>query len=123
MMMRPTLLTMITAGAIAFAPFGLAQGDEAGDCPGFGWHGNGPHGSFLERISEMLKLTPEQKAKIQPLIQQAGPQIAAIHQEAMQKTHTVMENTMGQIRPLLTPEQQKKADEIKSAHERLREAV
>jgi Spy/CpxP family protein refolding chaperone len=34
-----------------------------------------------------------------------------IRREAMQKTKTVVDNAMAQIRPLLTPEQQKKLDE------------
>jgi len=34
-----------------------------------------------------------------------------------------MDNAMSQIRPLLTPEQQAKADQIKKAHEDLHNAV
>jgi Spy/CpxP family protein refolding chaperone len=33
-----------------------------------------------------------------------------------------MENTMAQIRPLLTPEQQQKLDAMKKAHEDMRDA-
>ena len=58
-----------------------------------------------------MNLTPEQKAKVQPIIDQATPQIENIRREAMQKTKAVMDNAMAQIRPLLTPEQQKKLDE------------
>ena len=65
----------------------------------------------LDRITEDLNLTPEQKAKVQPILDQARPQIAEIHRDAMQKTKTVMDNAMAQIRPLLRPEQQKKLDE------------
>ena len=113
----------MTAGAVAIAPLALIRAEDKGDCAGRTWHAHGPHGSPLERISETLNLTPEQKAKVQPIVDQAKPQIAAIHQDAMQKTHAVLENTMAQIRPLLTLEQQKKADDIKSAHEQRRDAV
>ena len=63
-----------------------------------------------ERLTQDLNLTPEQQTKVQPMIDQAKPQIAAIRREAMQKTKAVMD-TMTQIRPLLTPDQQKKLDE------------
>ena len=65
-------------------------------------------------MTEQLNLTPEQKAKSQPIVDQATPQIESIRREAMQKTKAVMDNAMAQIRPLLTPEQQKKLDEAKN---------
>ncbi len=59
---------------------------------------------------------------MQPIIDQAKPQIEAIHKEAMEKTHAIMENTGAQIRPLLTPQQQQKYDAMKKAHEEMRKA-
>ena len=61
-----------------------------------------------------MNLTPEQKAKVQPIIDQATPQIENIRREAMQKTKAVMDNAMAQIRPLLTPEQQKKLEDAQN---------
>jgi predicted nucleic acid-binding Zn-ribbon protein len=40
----------------------------------------------------------------------------------MQKAHAVLDQAMSQIRPLLTPEQQKKLDDLKKAHEDMRKA-
>jgi Spy/CpxP family protein refolding chaperone len=80
-------------------------------------------GNPLDHLSESLTLTAEQKAKVQPIIDQAKPQIAAIHQEAMEKMRTVMESTGAQIRPLLTPEQQQKFDAMKKAHEDMHKAM
>ena len=88
-----------------------------------GGHGGWHRGNPLEHMTESLDLTADQKAKIQPIIDQATPQLKAIHQEAMQKAHTVMENAMSQIRPLLTPDQQKKADDLHQAHQDVRNAV
>jgi Spy/CpxP family protein refolding chaperone len=84
--------------------------------PGGGgrWHGRG---FGLQRITEKLDLTSDQQTKVQPIIDGAKPQIAAIHQEAMQKTKAVMDSTLSQIRPLLTPDQQKKLDDIQKAHQ------
>ncbi|MEY2559560.1 MAG: motif family protein, partial [Verrucomicrobiota bacterium] len=77
----------------------------------------------FEHLSESLNLTAEQKAKVQPILDQTKPQLAAIHQEAMEKMRTLMESTGAQIRPLLTPEQQQKFDAMKKAHEDMRKAM
>jgi Spy/CpxP family protein refolding chaperone len=77
----------------------------------------------LEHLSESLNLTAEQKAKVQPIIDQVKPQIAAIHQEAMDKMKAIMESTTAQIRPLLTPQQQGKLDAMKKAHEDMHKAM
>jgi Spy/CpxP family protein refolding chaperone len=72
--------------------------------------GGGGRGRGVEQLTEGLNLTPDQQSKIQPLIDQAKPQIAQIHREAMQKIRGIITSTASQIRPLLTPEQQKKLD-------------
>ena len=41
----------------------------------------------------------------------------------MQKAKAVMDATMAQIRPLLTPEQQAKADEMQKAHQDMHNAM
>jgi Spy/CpxP family protein refolding chaperone len=108
-------LTLITLGAISALSIGSSllaqqpQNDRQNSRDGRG--GGGNHHSLLERTTEQLNLTPEQKTKVQPIIDQATPQIDNIRREAMQKMKTVMDNAMAQIRPLLTPEQQKKLDE------------
>jgi len=79
-----------------------------------GWHG---HAFGLQGITKQLNLTSDQQTKVQPILDQAKPQIAAIHQEAMQKAKTVIDSTMSQIRPLLTPDQQQKLDNIQKAHQ------
>ncbi len=98
-----------------------AQEGESG--PGRHRHGeHGKHHMMLERLSDDLNLTADQKAKVQPIVDQARPQIRAIHEDAMQKTKALMDSTMAQIRPLLTPEQQQKLDGMKKAHEDMRNA-
>ena len=88
-------------------------------------HGPKMHtmGNPLEHLSKDLELTDAQKAQVQPIIDQAKPQIEAIHKEAMEKTHAIMESTGAQIRPLLTPQQQQKYDAMKKAHEDMRKAM
>jgi len=111
--MKRNVLTLVAAGAIALGGFVAVQA-QPGPSGGGRWHG---HGFGLQGITEKLNLTSDQQTKVQPIIDGAKPQIAAIHQEAMQKMKTVMDSTISQIRPLLTPDQQKKLDDIQKAHQ------
>jgi Spy/CpxP family protein refolding chaperone len=88
-------------------------------------HGPGPQHHMenpFEHLSESLNLTADQKAKVQPILDQTKPQLEAIHKEAMEKMKAIMESTGAQIRPLLTPEQQQKYDAMKKAHEDMAKA-
>ncbi len=109
--MELKLITLTAISALSLGSFAFAQEPE-GNSPGkHGTRGSGYHHSPLERTTEKLNLTPEQKAKVQPIIDQATPQIENIRREAMQKTKAAVDNAMAQIRPLLTAEQQKKLDD------------
>lgn len=123
--MTRKLITLIAAGAFTLGSFTYLQAKDAdGNCSGHGKMKHGPHmGNPLEHLSETLNLTPDQKAKVQPIIDQAKPQIAAIHQEAMDKMKTIVESSTTQIRPLLTPQQQEKFDSLKKAHEDMHKAM
>src|SRR5205823_2278214 len=106
--MKRNFLTLTAAGLIVLGGFAVVQAQ--------GRHGGGARGHGLEQLMEGLNLTPDQKVKVQPIIDQAQPQIAAIHREAMQKMKVVADNAVSQIRPLLTPEQQKRLDDNENAH-------
>ena len=110
--MKRNLLAVVAAGAIALSGFVITQA-QADSGPGCA-HG---HSFGLQGITDKLNLTAEQQTKVQPILDQTKPQIAAIHQEAMQKMKTVIEAAVSQIRPLLTAEQQKKFDAIQKAHQ------
>jgi Spy/CpxP family protein refolding chaperone len=106
--MKRNFLRLTVAGLIVLGGFAVVQAQgRFGGAPGRG----------LERLTEGLNLTPDQQAKVQPIIDQAQPQITAIHREAMQKMKAVVENTASQIRPLLTPEQQKRLDDNQKARQ------
>jgi Spy/CpxP family protein refolding chaperone len=107
--MKRNLLTVVAAGAIALGGL-IALQAQAGP----GGHG---HAFGLQGITKQLNLTSDQQTKVQPILDQAKPQIAAIHQEAMQKMKTVMDSSLSQIRPLLNADQQKKLDDIQKAHQ------
>jgi Spy/CpxP family protein refolding chaperone len=69
----------LTIAAIALGAFSLAQAQPPGG-PHGGWHLNP-----LQEMSSALNLTDAQKAKVQPIVDQAKPQLQTIHQEAMTK--------------------------------------
>ena len=77
----------------------------------------------MGHLTKALNLTPDQESKVQPLLDQARPQIIAIHKDAMEKTHAIIDKTMSQIRPVLTPEQQKKFDALEKARQDMRSAM
>ena len=79
--MKRNLFAIVAAGAIALGGFAVAQPEDGPGGKG-GWHG---HGNPLEHMTETLKLTPDQQTKVQPILDQAKPQIIAIHKDAMQK--------------------------------------
>ena len=113
--MKQKFLTLAAAGLIGFGGFAVVQAQ--------GRHGGGPRGHGLEQLTDGLNLTSDQQVKVQPIINQAQPQIAAIHREAMQKTKTVMDSTLSQLRPLLTLDQQTKLDAIQKAHQDMMKAA
>ena len=105
--MTRKLITLIAAGGLMLGGLTYLQaqdphGPKHEHGPGPKHHMDNP----FEHVTETLNLTPEQKAKVQPILDQMKPQLAAIHKEAMEKARTVMETTGVQIRPLLTPQQQ-----------------
>ena len=119
-MKRNLLITLIAVLGIAGAGLAIARAEIDG---AHGPGGKHHHGFMLDRMAATLNLTPEQKAKVQPIFDKARPQIIAIHQEAMQKAKAIIEDAMTQIRPMLNPDQQKKVDALKKAHEDLRNAM
>jgi Spy/CpxP family protein refolding chaperone len=106
--MKRNLLTVAAVGAIALSGL-IALQAQAG--PGRG------HGFGIQGITKQLSLTPDQQAKVQPILDAAKPQMAAIHQEAMQKMKTLNDSTLSQIRPLLNADQQQKLDGIQKARQ------
>jgi Spy/CpxP family protein refolding chaperone len=118
--MKRNLLTLLAAGGIALGGVAIAQPEDQGSSGGPGWH---HRGNPLDHMTETLNLTPDQKTKVQPILDQAKPQIVAIHQDAMQKAKAVMDSAVSQIRPLLTPEQQQKLDAVQKAHQDMHNAM
>jgi hypothetical protein len=116
--MKRNLLAVVAAGAIAVGGFIVAQAqpDSGSGCAHH-------HAAGLQGLTDQLNLTADQQTKVQPILDQTKPQIAAIHQEAMQKMKTVLDGAASQIRPLLTADQQTKFDAIRKAHQDMMNAA
>jgi protein CpxP len=122
--MKSRLITLSAACAVLFATVSFGQAPDPAakndDRQHNRWHHK--RGNPLEHLTRALDLTPDQQAKIQPIFDQAKPQIKAARQESREKVQAIRENTMAQIRPILTPAQQQKFDALKKAREDMRKA-
>src|ERR1700704_233027 len=121
--MKSRLITLSAACVALFATVTLGQAQDPAaknnDRPNRWQH---KRGNPVEHLTKALDLTPEQQAKIQPIFDQAKPQIMALRQETKQKIQAIRENVQSQIRPILTPAQQQKFDALKKAREDMRKA-
>ena len=70
-----------------------------------------PKASF-ERFSKKLNLTAEQKEKIRPILNDEVKTIKGLYRETRDKEMKVIDDTHAKVKELLTPEQQKKYDEM-----------
>ena len=121
--MKSRLITLSAACVALFATVTIGQAQDPAaknnDRPNRWQH---KRGNPVEHLTKALDLTPEQQAKIQPIFDQAKPQIMALRQETKQKIQAIRENVQSQIRPILTPAQQQKFDALKKAREDMRKA-
>ena len=123
-MMKSRLITIGAACVALFATVSMGQAEDPAaknDNRPHRWH-HKRGGDRFERLTKALDLTPEQQAKIKPIFEQAKPQMEAARQESKEKVKAIRENTMAQIRPILTPAQQQKFDALKKAREDMRKA-
>jgi Spy/CpxP family protein refolding chaperone len=72
-----------------------------------------------EHLRHMLDLTPEQAAKISPIVDSTSAKLEAIRVETAQRVRAVMEESEKQIAPELSAEQQKKLQAFKQEHHKL----
>jgi Spy/CpxP family protein refolding chaperone len=121
--MKSRLIKITAACAALFATvsIGLAQDPAAGNNDR---HNRWQHkrGNPVEHLTKALDLTPEQQAKIQPIFDQAKPQLKAAREESKEKAQAIRENIRSQIRPILSPAQQQKYDAMQKAREDMRKA-
>ena len=116
------------AAMLCMSMLAFGQDAQSGQGGGKGWgqgRGRGEAMSTdaqLQHMSETLNLTDDQKTKIKPILEDASKQMQQLRgdtslsqQDWRAKMQEIHENTMSQIKPILTSDQQKK---LESMHER-----
>lgn len=90
-------------------------------------HGRDMRGprAYRQRMAEELKLTPEQQASVDSLIEQKHRQIVALYKPVKPQldsiavlAHVVSDSTHAQIKRLLNPDQQVKLDRMRAGARR-----
>jgi Spy/CpxP family protein refolding chaperone len=71
-----------------------------------------------DRLRTELNLTPEQVAKISPIIDKTAAQLAEIRRDTGRRVHEVMINAHREMAANLTEDQRLKLQEIESRHRR-----
>jgi len=76
---------------------------------------------LMKRLVNQLDLTPEQQAKVKPIVDQATDELRQLRRSAQRTTTAVIERMQGEISAVLTPEQKAKFDaQIAQQRERMK---
>ncbi len=73
---------------------------------------------MLDRFTKELKLTEDQKVKVSAIFESKHAQMEALRSEIQPKFEALRTATQNEIRPLLTPEQQVKFDQLNEKMEK-----
>ena len=71
---------------------------------------------MMDRLQSGLNLTPEQVAKIKPLVEKTGADMETVRRETSKRVHDRIAQTNAQIALLLTPEQKEKFIKMEAEH-------
>ena len=70
------------------------------------------------RLQRELELTPEQVAKISPILERAAAQLQQMRRDSGQRVREILNETHRQMTPHLTDEQREKLKQIEERHRR-----
>jgi Spy/CpxP family protein refolding chaperone len=76
-------------------------------------------GKMREHLRHELDLTPEQEAKLGPIIDATSAKLEEIRVETAQRVRKAMEESEQQIAPQLTADQQAKLKKLKEKHHKI----
>jgi Spy/CpxP family protein refolding chaperone len=72
-----------------------------------------------QHLRQELQLTPEQSAKVTPIIERMSAQLETIRQETSARVTQTMNESHQEMLPLLTPEQRQKLADLRRRHEHM----
>jgi Spy/CpxP family protein refolding chaperone len=82
-------------------------------------HSGDVAGKMREHFRKALDLTPDQEAKILPVIDATSTRLEAIRLETAERVRAVMAESKREIAPQLSPEQQEKLDRLEAHHRKI----
>lgn len=71
---------------------------------------------ILRRMESRLDLTSDQVNQIRPILEKAGTTMQQVRLDSMKRVRETMDQSHAEIAKLLTPEQQKKFEEMEREH-------
>jgi Spy/CpxP family protein refolding chaperone len=71
-----------------------------------------------ERLQRQLNLTPEQMAKISPMLDKAAVELYQVRRETGRRVHEIIMGTHQQMAGILTDDQRRKLQQIEERHRR-----
>jgi Spy/CpxP family protein refolding chaperone len=77
-------------------------------------------GRMKERLRTQLNLTPDQLAKISPIIDKTTLQLRDIRRDTARRVHETIANSHKQMATILTEDQRQKLQQIQERHRRWR---
>jgi len=78
------------------------------------WVNSGNHKHAVEVLDQELALTADEKIKIEKIFDDAAPNMESLRLETNKKLLAIRTNTMGNVRKVLTADQQAKLDTLKA---------
>jgi hypothetical protein len=78
------------------------------------WMNSGNHNHVVDVLDSKLNLTADEKVKVEKIFDEANPAMDKIRVETNGKLKAMREKTSAQIRLILTPDQQKKFDDLRA---------
>lgn len=82
-------------------------------------HSGDVAGKMREHFRKALDLTPDQEAKIMPVIDATSTRLEAIRLETAERVRAVMAESKREIAPQLSQEQQEKLDRLEAHHRKI----
>jgi Spy/CpxP family protein refolding chaperone len=83
-----------------------------------GWVRNGRPGNRIDELSERLKLTAEQKSKVQEIFGDTREQLRAVRNETEPRMEEIRRQADGRLQTVLTPEQWQQFQKLRDERQR-----